>query len=305
MDHPLRSNTYKSLRARVVQFISESYNIATQSNIVFVCGGNDVDHMRKRFLLEFPKLLPNHTFFEPEYAMQSYYSMDDPVPFDIAKFEELVGELSHSIVLFPEAPGSFAETGYFSAIEKLVSKTLLVIDSRRQKTDSFISIGPAVHFDKLSKFGTRIHMDYSSPDFSLISSRLNERRGLNKIKRQFKIKKFRETSEFELFSLVQELVYTLRAATLEDLEYFLKSLYNGHIQPTRIRQIVSILVGSKRLSVVGQFGHLVVSRGAVRPLELRDRRITAQQVLALDIGRALSEGGEEFRELLMEVTDAD
>ena len=109
----------------MVHFLQNGYNIARQSNIVFVCGGTKPASMRKQFQVQFPKILPNFEFFEPEFAMKSYFTLDDTEPFDISDFEEIVGQLSHSIVLFPEAPGSFAEVGYFSMAPELARKTVL------------------------------------------------------------------------------------------------------------------------------------------------------------------------------------
>lgn len=179
MEHPLRKDKNKELRGRVVQFLRNGYLIQRQSNIIFVCGGSNPDHMRRRFREEFDALLTGFEFFEPEYAMKSYFTLGDVEPFDIAEFEELVGELSHSIVLFPEAPGSFAETGYFSAIDQLGKKIVLALDSSRQKGDSFISLGPAKKIQDISVFQPNLQFDYDKPDFSLISERITSRRPLS------------------------------------------------------------------------------------------------------------------------------
>lgn len=115
MDHPIRSDTNKVLRGRMVQLFKNGYYILRHSNIVFVCGGNDDDDMRVQFETFFPSRLNEYEFFKPEFAMENYFSFGDTEPFDIADFETMVADLSLAIVLFPEAPGSFAELGYFSA----------------------------------------------------------------------------------------------------------------------------------------------------------------------------------------------
>ena len=43
--------------------------------------------------------------------MNSIFSDELRELFDLADFEELVGEISYAIVVFPEGPGSYAETG--------------------------------------------------------------------------------------------------------------------------------------------------------------------------------------------------
>lgn len=124
MDHPLRSDDHKSLRRRLYKLISNGFTIPRQSNIVFVCGGSEPHHMRRQFQDKFDTILPNHEFFEPEFAMRKYWTLGDSEPFDITTFEELIGNLSHSIVIFPEAAGSLAETGYFSARPEIAKKDI-------------------------------------------------------------------------------------------------------------------------------------------------------------------------------------
>ena len=68
--------------------------------------------------------------------MENYFQEMSEEPFNIAQFEEIVGDLSHAIVVFPEAPGSYAETGYFSKVSNLYKKTVLALDAPRQKSDS-------------------------------------------------------------------------------------------------------------------------------------------------------------------------
>ena len=129
MDHPLRNNTNKVLRGRMVHLIKNGFNIINGSNIVFVCGGNKPTDMRSRFENAFEGLLADYEFFKPEFAMENYFSFGDTEPFDIADFETMVAELSLAIVVFPEAPGSFAELGYFSGQDALTAKTVLALDS--------------------------------------------------------------------------------------------------------------------------------------------------------------------------------
>ncbi|MEQ8710863.1 MAG: retron St85 family effector protein [Rhodospirillales bacterium] len=299
MDHPLRSKDYKLLRGRVVQILREGFHIRRQSNIVFVCGGNNPEkHLRKKFQLEFSKHLPNHEFFEPEFAMNSYFGLGDEVPFNISEFEELVGQLSHSIVIFPEAPGSFAETGYFSARPSLAKKIILVIDFKRQKSDSFISLGPAKQIQDMSKFQPNIQFDYESHDFSIISKRINERSPLSKTKKSFEVKTFKLIEPFELFCLIHQLVKILQIATTEDIEFFLMSLFKGIVNKSKIKQMISILVGAKKLVEIGDFGHLAIHENESGLLSLKDGAKTEHDVLSLDISASFISADSEFRDVL-------
>lgn len=298
MDHPLRSDDNKALRKRIVSLLKECYAIQRQSNVIFVCGGNAAGDMRRLFQAEFPKLLPGFEFFEPEFAMKNYLTLGDTNPFDISEFEELVGDLSHSIVLFPEAPGSFAETGYFSAIPRLAKKIILAIDVNRQKSDSFISLGPAVKIANDSLFRPNIQFNYDIPDFSLISQRIIERAPLHKTKKSFKISKFSDTNSFDLFSLVHEIYSLLGIATTEDVEFFLGSIYRSQFSKSKIKQIISILHGSKRLVSVGGYGHFKVKDTSKRLLHVKDGGKSTHDVLKVDISAACLSADPDFVALL-------
>lgn len=115
MDHPLLSQEQSDLRRRVVQLLRDAYSSHKSGNLVFVCGGNQPETMRIRFAEHCKIKHPELEIFFPEFAMKDYFSEEAADQFDIADFETLIGELSHAIVVFPEAPGSFAETGYFFA----------------------------------------------------------------------------------------------------------------------------------------------------------------------------------------------
>lgn len=298
MDHPLRSDDHKSLRRRLYTLLKNGFTIPRQSNIVFVCGGNEPNDMRRRFQKEFDTLLPGYEFFEPEFAMRKYWTLGDSEPFDIATFEELIGNLSQSIVIFPEAAGSLAETGYFSAIPHIARKIILVIDADHLKHDSFISIGPAKRISDASIFQPNISFDYENPNFKLISQRLLDRATLQPTRRTVKIKAFSKMEIFEIFAIIQMLVSFLRIATVEDIEYILRGLFSGHIAPSKTKQIVSILVGSRRLIDVGEYGHLKSSDDDNLILRLRDGAKTEHDVLKVDLSAVYLGADPDFRALL-------
>lgn len=298
MDHPLRSDDHKSLRKRLYGLFKNGFAIPRQSNIVFVCGGSEPTDMRRQFQSQFDELLPDYEFFEPEFAMRKYWTLGDSEPFDITTFEELIGKLSHSIVIFPEAPGSLAETGYFSAISEIAVKILLVINAKHLKKDSFISIGPAKKIADASIFQPNIQFDYENPTFDLVSQRLIDRAPLHPTRRTLKIKAFAEMDSFELFAIIQMLVSMLGIATIEDIEALLKGLFAGRIAPSKTKQIVSILVGSGRLVEVGDYGHLKPSGTENVILNIKDGAKTERDVLMFDISAIYLGADPEFSALV-------
>lgn len=298
MDHPLTSKDQSDLRRRVVELLKSAYLYPRQSNIVFVCGGNKDTDMRRKFQLIFPTVLPEFEFFEPEFAMKNFFSSPDVVPFDITDFEMLVSELSHSVVIFPEAPGSFAETGYFSAVNAIASKILLVIDATRQKNDSFISLGPAKKIQDASRFHPNIQMDYNNPDFTVIANRIISRSPLNKTMHSLNISTFKKFDRFSLFCLIDEVVAVLRIATLSDIEFILRGMFSGQISQPDVKKIVSVLVGSASLKEVGPFGHLTKTRPSKSFLQLRDGWKSSQAELGLQFAAIYAKAEPEFREVM-------
>lgn len=260
--------------------------------------------MRRQFQQYFEANLAEFEFFEPEFAMKNYFSEPDAEPFDIAEFEQLVGDLSHSIVLFPESPGSIAEMGYFSAVPALAKKTILAMDSSKQKYDSFISLGPAKKIQEKSRFHPNIQFDYACPDFDVVAERIH-RFPLGMKKKAFSIGKFSEMPAFEIFGLVRELVALMTIATLEDVEFLLRGLFSGIIAPSTVKKITSILVGSGHLFETGDFGHLAVNHKTNAILEIREGFKEAREELLLMLAANYPDVQPEFLLILMEARDAD
>ena len=142
MRHPLLKS-HEEVRKRMIGLLSRGFSSRRAGNLVFVCGGSELSHMRPKFCEYAKSELPDFEIFQPEFAMKDYFSEAGTEPMDLADFESLIGALSHAIVIFPEAPGSYAETGYFSNVRELANKTILVLNQQYQSNDSFVMMGPA------------------------------------------------------------------------------------------------------------------------------------------------------------------
>lgn len=293
MDHPLIQEENSDLRRRVIQLFQDSYSVFRTSNILFVCGGNADLDMRPRFRDYCARDAEDFVIFFPEFAMADYFSSPTPVPFDLADFEQLVGQLSHAIVIFPEAPGSFAETGYFSAVPSLAGGIILALDVRWQGQDSFISMGPAKKIAAKSIFQPNIQIDYRNPTFSDIVTR-SRSRGVAKNKKVLKIEKFSEQSVYELFCIIYKVVEILSVATIGDILYILTSIYRGHISKTKVRNIASILVGSGYVASIGKYGHYSTLNNKKDLLEIRDGHVTRESEVLLALAAIYQDGDPEF-----------
>lgn len=240
---------------------------------------------------------PEFEIFHPEFAMENLLNSNLSEPFDIADFESSIGNLSKAIVIFPEAAGSFAETGYFSAIPSLAKKTILVLDANYQGDDSFISQGPAKKIGEASIFRPVLQMSYASPDFELVLRRV-KKFPLSSTRKQLTWTKLSELADFERFSLIHEIVSFMSIATLDDIEFILRGLSGSQISIHQFHQITSMLVGSKYLETYGDYGHLRPSATKGDLLKVVEGKRTEYNELRLDLAAVYQEVGGDFLKLI-------
>jgi len=282
LDHPLRDDAHKAIRQRVIQHLRDGCSVKRAGDLVFVCGGNDPNHMRPRFTAYCGVNHPDLELFQPEYAMNDYFAAPGGTPFDLGTFERLVAELSHVIVLFPEAAGSFAEAGYFAQDDRFRSKTLLALDLHWQGSDSFISMGPARQFNEKSKFSGTMQIPYAAPDFDQIVQRL-KRYGFERYRKELTLGVFSDLTPYDLFCLLQKVVDLMGIATIDDILAILRGVFSGVIKPKRIKEMVSVLVGAKYLEAVGEFGHYRLASDRTDLMPARDSMKSIEHKIRLDL----------------------
>ena len=301
MEHPLILNENKSLRARLLDLLKTSFHLPKKSNIVFVCGGNQKHHLRIRFRKYYEKRVreKKYRILFPEQAFPSLAKNDSSEPFNLADFERLIAEVSHAIVIFPEAPGSFAETGYFSAVDNISERTILALNGKFETIPSFLSLGPAQKFATKSTFQPMIHLNYLWPDFNKVVQKL-DMRALSTHKKNLTIGKFSDLSAFHLFCLLHGIVDLLRVATLEDLEFFFNALFKARYSKQRVQQMLAILVGGNFLIQEGDYGHYKLGHSEAKFLEIRKGHQRKLNELRLEFATIYETEAREFRELLEE-----
>lgn len=284
----------------MIAMLRDGLLIRRAGNLIFVCGGNADEHLRPKFLEFLRAQGPDYNVFLPEFAMKSYFSDEFGAPLDLGKFEELIGELSHAIVIFPEAPGSFAETGYFAQTKSLAEKSILVLDLNHQSNDSFIMMGPARRFEEHSKFQPNVQIDFKSPDFNVIMKRIC-RFGLPKSRKAIDME---DLSSYDIFCLIYKIFDLLLVATYEDLVTVFNSLTSGHAPTRKIKDVASILVGAGFLRSLGKFGHYACLPLGSGLVEVREGLSTDELSLKLEIGEILTNASPEFAQLVSERADA-
>ena len=213
--HPITSPDAKAIRDRVRNFLHNDAYSVRNSNIVFVCGGNDDVHMRSRFREYAKDQLTEYKIYLPEYSFQNMFSLaDDGLRFiDLSKFEATVAALSCCVILFPEAPGSLVELGLFSANNSIVERLLLVIDSHHDNgKDSFIMLGPVNKINIDSRYRPVFIDSYDEMNFDKIKNRIKERFNISSRhkKAEFEGRVWGEISYFDKLSIIHWLVEICR-----------------------------------------------------------------------------------------------
>lgn len=253
---------------RVAQhFKSQKTYVRRNSNVVFVCGGEvslgvskQNPSMRQRFL-DYAKInLVNHTMFLAESAEKDYVNHEDIEYHNVGEFEEIIGEFSDCLLIFPESSGSFAELGFFAKNDIIRKKTLVVHDLKYQGDDSFISRGPIYTYDTYSNFKPTIQMSYESPDFSLIKKRLEKRIPVSK-RRRLKSTKYANMSNAEKLFCSYEISRLFRIVSIDSLSFAFRSIFDN-VSKNDIRRYLSILVASNFMSRSNADEQLFVVNGS-------------------------------------------
>lgn len=244
MSHPFMHSRGRDLLKRVAQSIcSENTYFLRDSNIVFVCGGAmNSSTMRFRFC-EFARTeLPHLRIFLAEAAQQDYVTHVEPEFHAVSEFEDIIGEVSDCVVLFPESAGSYAELGYFSRNETLRKKLLIVNDATLQGQDSFIALGPIAIIDKHSRFKPTIQIQYTDPNFQLVKDRLINRIA-GKNRKKFSSFEYSKIETREKFFIIFEIINIFQALNFEAIEYSFRSIF-GRVKKSELKRLLSILVAA-------------------------------------------------------------
>jgi hypothetical protein len=204
--------------------------------------------MRPKFFEYVNKEMGNVLPLFPEHALAHHIGRDGFKFTDLSNFEKLIGDACFCIVMFPEAPGSFAELGMFSVLDELNKKTLACLDLKYQADDSFISTGPIAILDSVSSFKPALQMPYENPNFDLIKGRIESRKTV-KWKNKYKIpsKPWSELGTYHKLVIIIYVIKFLRIATRRDIEFLIRSITGNQPESEQISQLLLILLGCQVL----------------------------------------------------------
>jgi hypothetical protein len=133
-------------------FNNEAFRVDRRRPLTFICGGkisNGSSGLRHQFLkhVSSPPLRIVPVLAEKTFAHQL-------VERNLKTFEEFLASAAECVLIFVESPGSFAETGLFSALKDVVPKTFVVNTREDARKDSFLNTGPIKLIRRKSQFDT-------------------------------------------------------------------------------------------------------------------------------------------------------
>lgn len=260
----------------MVTFLRASYWIHNPSPLVFICGGIEESTVRMQFINYCRDKGVGFIPLIPEVAISEAIKLDS-WRFDLGKFEELIAKLSSAIIIFPEAAGSYTETGYFAKNESITEKTLLVLDNKYRDKESFISMGPAQKYEK-SRYAPLMYIDYQEPYFDNIIKRISEKQPKKtKSKAVFELNTSMSIDEFKTFCLIEKIIDLLRVASIEDISFICKSIF-GSVNKSLIGSLISIMKGVDLIKEKEEYGHYyepnIAPRILMAPLQAEEHKET-------------------------------
>ena len=232
------------------------------------------NHMRPLFCQYADANLKNLRVFLAENAQQDYVIHPEPEFHNLAKFEEIIAQISACIILFPESDGSFAELGYFSAKSEVRRKLLVVNDARFQGEDSFISLGPINLIDQSSWFKPVIQiMKSDTPDFRPVAQRL-EQRIRSERRRPLNAQTYSQLTLLDKFFSLFEIIRIFAPLTIDGVEHAFCRIWRrgrrlSREAKTELYQLLSILIASDYVRRYdGQIEYFSVNSSAKPFLEI-------------------------------------
>src|SRR6266404_3844001 len=242
--HPAGMRVLESLRAI---FQTKPVYLRNGPFFVFVCGGElgqGKTTLRQQFLQWAEHELPNFVCLLAENAIKDNFVAGRRKFIDLARFESVIAGIADCVLIFPESPGSFAETGYFSGAPKIRDITL-VINPNAQQSDSFLNLGPIHTIDRFSFLRPTVHCGVvSSADFTQLGQRLNDRmKGTRRD--QLAYREFRLLNGKEKLSVVLEILRFLRLADFTTLKHAISVCFGTQPRPQELTDLLRILQAGK------------------------------------------------------------
>jgi hypothetical protein len=219
--------------------------------LLFVCGGSlgkGENSLREQFIAWAEHHLPQFICLLAEDALfTDSFGGEGRTFVNLGKFESVVAAVADCVLIFPESPGSWAETGYF-AHSKVGKKTLIANRFAHQTVVSFLNNGPIDTISRVSFIKPVYFNVQEAADFTPIEERLSavkwQERGERLPYQPFKKFNFKQK-----LLVVFEMLRLLRLAEPQNLLYALKVCFGGGPRVQELRYLLGILLAAKFIKI--------------------------------------------------------
>jgi hypothetical protein len=268
--HPASEKLYALLEAL---FQSGEAYMSPHQHLSFVCGAKtgEQESLRTKFLT-YLNTSKDHSILPilAEHAIDEFLSSDiggHSKP-DLAEFENLIGECVDSILIFPESPGSFAELGFFGAMEKVRSKTLIV-NLHEHQGNSFINLGLIPIFNSNSSYNPMLIIEGGTDaGFENVVTRLQFKKSIRKYRNRFLFESFDKLSNKNQLIALYELIRVFSYITEQNLFESIKYVFKKY-DVTKVKRLLAILVAMNYVTR-NENGDYFISKEAPALLEYDD-----------------------------------
>lgn len=249
MTPPFSNQAGEQLLASIRQVFQEKQIYHRKHRfILFVCGGAlqaAESSLRKKFLDWSRENLTEFTCLLAEDALKDSFAGEGRAFVNLAKFETIIADVADCVLIFPESPGSFAETGFF-ANSKINKKTLVVNPLDLQTVESFLNLGPIDTIGRSSFLKPTILISVrDAVDFTPIAQRLRDRVRWPESRERIPYQKFRYFNFKEKLLIVFEMLRMLRLADLKSLRHALTVCFGSSPQVQELKHLLRILLAAR------------------------------------------------------------
>jgi len=221
--------------------------------IMFVCGGQleeGQSSLRKQFIDWAEQNLQEFVCLIAELALKDSFAGEGRSFVNLSQFEAILADVADCVLIFPESPGSFAETGFFSNSKVIRAKTLVINPLSLQTVDSFLNLGP---IDTISSFSfLKPTVLLNASDFAPIAQRLKERVRRPEHRERLPFQSFSQFNFKQKLLVVFEVLRLLRLATLKTLRYVLRECFGGNPKKAEVKHVLRILLAAKFIQRAGE-----------------------------------------------------
>jgi hypothetical protein len=255
-DRPFTHPSAQGITATLVEGLRQNFFIKRRRRIIFVCGGptssaalsdraNFLNWAQSNIADEAHLLLAEKAYGAATERGTKFINLAD--------FEKILAELSDCVLIFPESVGSFSEVGIFATAKSIRDKTLIANDSKHERRDSFLLLGPYHEINEKSHFNPSVNYDSTlGPDpafhqriWDRISIRTN---GFGKRKRPETVH-FVDMPLASRVAIVSWVINITARAKFGDLLDIVRAVYGPNDKDAQVlKQTLAVLVALDQIS---------------------------------------------------------